>query len=82
MYEPEKPKTSFNFFIFIGLVSILGWLFYYFYKPSLIEASCSDIAYNSYKINSGKSTILNPGINYDSLKAQCLEDAYEYDSSK
>ena len=82
MYEPERPNTGMHFFIILGITSIIGWFFFYFYKPTLIEASCSDIAYNSYKLNSRKQTILNADSNYDTLKARCLEGAYSLEASK
>lgn len=74
MYRPESKKGLYIVFI-LAIASIIGWAFLYFYRPVIIEASCSDIASNTSGVLSKRQYELDPNYSYDYLKTRCLEDA-------
>ena len=79
MYRPESKKGLY-LVIIIAFASIIGWVFLYFYKPALIEASCSDVAAGSSRLFANKKNGLDRNYDYNYIKARCLEDA-EYAAS-
>ncbi|OGM32987.1 hypothetical protein A3D01_05690 [Candidatus Woesebacteria bacterium RIFCSPHIGHO2_02_FULL_39_13] len=74
MYQTESKKGLYIVLI-LAVASMVGWVFLFYYRPVLIEASCSDIANNSTNLFNRQQNELDPNYNYDYLKSRCLEDA-------
>ena len=72
MKMPQKSKI---YLLIIGaLASLIGWGFYTYLRPQIIEAGCADIAEKSSGIYYKNRILMDPSYNFDNLKARCLED--------
>ncbi len=74
MYKPENNNTHY-FLIVIATASLIAWAFFTYYKPIIIEASCSDIAEGSSGLYAKRKEIYDPRFTYENLKVRCIEEA-------
>jgi hypothetical protein len=73
MVKKYKSKLFLLFFAFSALV--LAWGVWTNYRPSIILASCSDIAYKSSSISKRYSILDDTENKYDVYLEGCLHDA-------
>jgi hypothetical protein len=73
MYEPEK-RSKMYLVIVAACASLIGWAFFTYYRPLLIDASCSEVAVQASSISLKKRYEIDPFYNYDNVKARCKED--------
>jgi len=76
MFKPDS-KTRFYFLIFFLVSTTLAWLFYIFYKPYLIEASCGDMAVKIMDSSSLKRQDYNIDYSFDDIKYDCMYKSTE-----
>jgi hypothetical protein len=74
--ELKPPKKS-NTYLLVVITAafITGWIFYYMFRPQIIEASCSEIASTSSNIFAGNNSPSSP-YQFEDIKAKCLLDVY------
>ena len=71
MYEPEN-RSSFYLFIFISLASLLGFSFFVFYKPMIIDTSCSEIASVTSNLLFKEQTQYGEEFSFYNVKTDCV----------
>ncbi len=78
MYKPEKENKHY-FLVICAVASLVGWAFFTYYRPIVVESSCSDIAATSSNLYLRKRDKLDPYFTYENVKARCLEETkYEH----
>jgi len=73
VYEPDHT-SKFYLFLIAAFASLIGWAFFTFYRPVIIEAGCSDIAANSANYFSKNKKDIDAQYEYENIKARCLGD--------
>jgi hypothetical protein len=72
MYRPEGKSKAY-LLVVLGVASIIAWAFFKFYRPVLLDESCSEVALNSSNLYASKKDF-DPAYSYDNLKERCLEE--------
>ncbi|KKQ35762.1 MAG: hypothetical protein US53_C0071G0004 [Candidatus Woesebacteria bacterium GW2011_GWA1_37_7] len=75
IYETPK-KSKVYLFAVAAFASLIGWAYMNFYKPQVIEASCSEIAVKSSNLFRSNNNLLEPSYTYEYLKAKCMDDSF------
>ncbi|MCS7091902.1 MAG: hypothetical protein NZM26_00945 [Patescibacteria group bacterium] len=73
MYETKQTNYLY-LFIFVCFSLAFGMLVFFYYKPMIINAQCSDVASKSSFIYKDRN-LIDPTLNYDSLKEKCIQEA-------
>jgi hypothetical protein len=71
---PTDSKSHFYFIILMAFLSLLGWFIFTFYKATIVDVGCSEIAQNSV-FNYSKRFELDPSYDYDYIKAVCIDES-------
>ena len=75
MYRTSSKLGFYSWFM-IGLILIFcAWGLVIYYKPVITESGCSEMAAQSSSIYYKNKLDLYPDLNYDTLKAKCLEES-------
>ena len=61
--------------LFILSASALGYLFFFHYRPQIIERGCAEIAAQSSDYLFKGKNIDNSEYSYESVRLRCLEDS-------
>ena len=73
MYEPAR-RSKLYLLIIAAMASLIGWAFFTFYRPLVIEAGCSEIAANTSTVLGKRNSEVDAFFSYDNTKHRCLED--------
>jgi hypothetical protein len=71
MYEPERGSKLYILLI-AAVASLLGWSFFVFYKPMIIEASCSEIAATSSNLLFKNREKYTGEFSFYNVKSDCV----------
>lgn len=72
MYTPEGKSKVYLLIVFI-VASLIGWGIFNFYRPIIIEASCSEISANIFSSISRYS--IGEENSYETIKQKCVRNS-------
>jgi hypothetical protein len=72
-WDNHKGKVYMTVFALAAL--ILGWGVWHNYRPNIILASCSDLAFKATNIHGRYNILENEEYKYDKVLQDCLSDA-------
>ena len=75
----NKPNTDHKSIMFLAVfaatASMIGWVFFTYLRPVVIEAGCSEIAEQSSGIFSNNRYEINDEYEYTNTKYNCIHSA-------
>ena len=72
MYKPDGKSKAY-LLVILGFASIIAWAFFKYYRPLILEESCSEVALNSSNLYQDKKGY-DSNYTFDNLKSRCIEE--------
>jgi len=79
---PTDTKSQTYLFIFLACASLLAWFFVTFFKNTIINTGCSEIAGKSSGFIYKERYNYDPYYSFDSIKERCIHETAKKMSSK
>lgn len=73
MYRPEGRSKAYILVVLV-FASLIAWAFFRYYRPVLIEESCTEVAQNSSELYRDKQGY-DTNYTFATLKSKCVDEA-------
>jgi len=71
----EGSRLDYYGWLIIGSFMLFSsWGLVFYFKPIIAETNCSEMAANSSSVYLKEEKVLYPSLDYDTLKAKCMEE--------